>query len=437
MLGGGSGPIGARRRWHMVPILLATAGLLDAAGPPPARPQEGPEVVYRSPAFERTTGGPNVHRAVFEACDPDGRFRLVLDNGVEEGRRVSSGSVWLNGRAVVVERDLSQQVAQVVRQVTLAPVNTLEVRLAGAPGGRVRVTVDGVMSCLRVRITTPRTGASLVEPGTVVEGELETRRPAGVRLFLGVPVRDQWLEFHTPVELNGRRFAAWVALPRGPVRLRALASDDAGRTAEDSVRVTFEPDPPENDRPVQPEVSPTVGFAPLTVTFEGRAATDPDVDLLDLDADGDGQADVRLPDFAAPPHRVTYTYRVEGLYVATYVARERVTGRTATARVPVNVIPAPDLPAIWNGFRAALGRGDVDGASRFVAHEARQRYRRVFEDLRADLPAFASTLQDLTPVVVRAEYATATATRLADGQREGFIVHFVRDVDGVWRIAAM
>ena len=98
------------------------------------------------------------------------------------------------------------------------------------------------------------------------------------------------------------------------------------------------------------------------------------------------------------------------------------------SRMPINVIPRPDLPAIWNGLRAALA---------YVADEARERYRRVFEDLRGDLPAVAATLQDITPLVVRPRYTTGSSTRLRAGAAEAFLVSFVRDRDGIWRIAGM
>ena len=186
-----------------------------------------------------------------------------------------------------------------------------------------------------------------------------------------------------------------------------------------------------------PEVSPTVGFAPLTVTFGGELATDPDIDLLEWDVDGDGQADFHLPDFLTPSRQVTYTYAVEGLYVARIEARHAPTGQTLRAGVPINVIPPPNLVAIWNGFRAALGRGDVEGALRMIALGERDRYRRALESLGSDLGAFAAEIQALTPVVVAPGYATGTTVRVRDGVSDGVVVHFLRDADGVWRIASL
>jgi len=432
------------RRWPVVlgalvlsACPIGTGVVLRGAGTASAQTTVAPDVVFQSDVLERTVGAPNVHRVSFETCDTAGSYRLILENGVEGSRLVSSGRVLLNGAPVVVESDLNQQVASVIRPVTLAAQNTLEIRLAGGPGGRFRLTVEGYRHCLGIHITAPPAGAVLTDPATVVEGEVETTGTPGVQIKLRLPVNGQILEALVPAHVNGRRFAAWVPLAPGTVQITALATDDTGRTAEDTVSVRFDPDPPDNDRAAMPEVSPSVGFAPLAVTFGGELATDPEIDLLELDVDGDGRAEFHLPDFLTPSHQVTYTYAVEGLYVARIQARHAPTGRTLGVRVPINVIPQPDIRAIWNGFRTALARGDAEGALRAITLEERDRYRRALEGLGPDLGAFAAELQAITPAVVQPGYATGTTTRVHDGVTEGVIVHFLRDADGVWRIAGL
>jgi hypothetical protein len=402
-----------------------------------ASPPLEPEVVFRSDVLERIPGAPNVHQVHFGTCDTAGSYQLIVENGVEGSRRVSSGRVLLNGVPVVTESNLNEQVARVVRAVTLAVDNTLEIRLAGGPGGRFRITVEGYRHCLNVRVTAPAPGSVLTDPATVVEGEIETTGTPGVQIRLLLPIRGQMVETIVPAQVNGHRFAAWVALAPGTVQIAALATDDTGRTAEDAISVRFEPDPPDNDRAGMPEVSPTVGFAPLTVAFGGELATDPEIDLLEWDVDGDGRAEFRLPDFLTPSRQVTYTYAIEGLYVARILAHHAPTGRTLSARAPINVIPRPNLGAIWNGFRAALARGDVEGALRSIALDERDRYRRALTGLGTDLGALAAELQGLTPAVVQPGYATGTTIRVRDGVTEGVVVHFLRDADGVWRIAGL
>jgi hypothetical protein len=416
-------------------LVIAPVEVQRAALPATAQPGP-PTVVYRSESFERTTGQPNAFQATFPACDSTSVHRLLVENGPQGARRVSSGTVIVNGTVVIDPSDLHSQNGELVRSISLLPENTLELRLGGGPGGQVRITVDGYPRCgLHVRITAPPSGATLPNPATLVQGELESAAPATLRLLVAVPFNGTTLESAVPVEVYRGRFAAWVPLTAGVVQVKAVATDDVGRTAEDVIQLAVAASP--QARPSRPEITPTVGFAPLTVTIEGRPASDPDVDLFDVDLDGDGQPDLRRADFAASPHQRTHTFPTEGLYIVTVTMRDGTTGETLSSQVPISVIPRPDVAVIWDSFRAALGRGDVDGALRFVADGARERYRRALLDLAPDLPAVAATLQDVTVEVMEAEYAMASTLRTLDGNSEGFVISFLRDRDGVWRIASM
>lgn len=413
------------------PPWLAAVAIVCAVALPAAA-QSPPQVMFQS-TYDRSGGPADVYQGTFSTCDPPGSYRLTLDNGVDGTRRVSSGSILLNGVKVL---DIQKGAGSVIKTVSLRPTNGLEVRLGGPKGGRVRVTVDGYPKCLGVRFTAPLAGSVIAQPDTLVEGEVDAPGAFGVRLRVSYPAPGgSPVETFVAAEASGRRFAAWVPLAPGTLKVTALASDAAGRSGEGSLSFTFSPGAPDDDRATHPDVSPTAGFAPLTVTFGCGAAADPDADLVELDVDGDGLADFDLADCATPPYQVTHTYFTEGLYVSSLVTRD-LSGRTHVQRVAINVVAVPDLGAVWDAFRTTLGRGDIDASLWFIALEAQARYRRALEDLRADLPAIAAALQGLTPLVVRSEYATATTTRVLNGVTELFIVTFVRDGDGVWRIAS-
>jgi hypothetical protein len=413
----------------------AAAVALTCAGALPAVAQSPPQVLFQS-VYERGGDKTDTYQGAFSTCDPTGSYRLVFDNGIDGTKRVSGGSVLVNGVKVL---DVEKKAAQIVRSVTLLPANGIEVQLSGGPhGGRVRVTVDGSPRCLGVRFTAPLAGSVIAQPDTLVEGEIDAPGAAAV----GVQLRVSYSEpAEAPVEMfvasqtSGRRFAAWLPLAPGTVKVTALATDAAGGSGEGSISFTFSPASPDDTRATHPGVSPTSGFAPLTVTFDCGAAADPEADVVDLDVDGDGVTDFTRDDCAVPPHQVTHTYFTEGLYVTTLLTRD-VAGRTHLQRVPINVVPPPDLTALWAGFRSALGSGDIDAALRYVAFEAQARYRRAFQDLQPDLATIAAGLQGLTPLVVTSEYATAATTRVLAGVSELFIVSFIRDGDGMWRIAS-
>jgi hypothetical protein len=287
-----------------------------------------------------------------------------------------------------------------------------------------------------IHFTSPVSGGIVRDPALVVEGEIAAQGVAGVHLSTAVELGGASFEWPLPVAVNGSRFVARVGLIPGHNELLARVTDTAGQSAEATLLLTFEPDPPDYDTAPEPDVHPRSGFAPLAVTFGAGQVADPTVSVVDLDADGDGQADFTLTDFAAPPHRIVYTYPTEGLYVATLVVQDQ-TGQSRTTRVPIHVIPPPDLAVIWDSFRAALSRDDVDGALRWIAAEARERYGRVLTDLQGDLSSIAAALGTLTTHVVSPEYATASVPHTGPAAVTTYLVTFVRDGDGVWRIASL
>jgi hypothetical protein len=386
--------------------------------------------------YVRAKGEPVAVTDSFTVCDTAGQFTLAVENGPGGEPRVSSGTVLVNGLEVIRDADLGQQVGRLERPLSgVLRTNRLDVRLGSQPGGTLIVSILGLQSCGGVRITAPAPGSTVREPAIVVEGELSPSFATALSLTVGVTIEGRLIEVPVPVHVNDRRFAGWVPLAPGEVRLVARATEGTGRITEDSVTLTVVLDSPD-ERAIPPEASPTVGFAPLTVTFRGSAAADPTVTALDLDADGDGRPDFTLTDFLPPPHEVPYAYQTEGLYVATAVIHDQA-GQSRTARVPINVIPVPDLPGLWDAFRTSLAQGDVDAALELVALEARERYRRVLEDLRADLAAIAAALGGVTLHVVTPEYATASIAHVRDGVSGSFLIHFVRDGDGVWRVASL
>jgi hypothetical protein len=152
-----------------------------------------------------------------------------------------------------------------------------------------------------IRFTSPASGGVVRDPALVVEGEITAQGVAAVSLSMAMTLEGQPFDWPVPVAVSGGRFAARVGLIPGPNELLARVTDAAGQSAEATVLLTFEPDPPDYDMAPEPDVHPRSGFAPLAVTFGAGEAADPAVTVVDLDTDGDGQAEFTLTDFAAPP----------------------------------------------------------------------------------------------------------------------------------------
>lgn len=275
------------------------------------------------------------------------------------------------------------------------------------------------VATLRVRITEPPDGATVAEGPLLVRGVVE-----GAHGDVGVTVNG------VPAAVSGGTWAAMVGVGSGTTGLNAAARTLAGATARHTIglRVVALP-----EAPFALEATPTAGMAPLVVSFTVRGG---DVVQVELDADGDGLADITAATLAG----WTFTYTRPGLYVARATVTDA-TGARNVARAPVEVLDRAAVDALltgrWAALRAALARGDVEAAVSLVADGAKDRYRRAFNDLGPDLPTVAAALRDLVFVTsdgVLAEYAT---TLDRDGGTFVHFVYFMRDHDGVWKIVAM
>ena len=99
-------------------------------------------VVFGPRTFQRTTGKPVEESVSFSVPASAGRPQFMyIANGLADGsQRVTSGEVKLNDENVAAPDDFNQQVASIVRPITLrSGTNVLKVQLNGAPGSRLTI----------------------------------------------------------------------------------------------------------------------------------------------------------------------------------------------------------------------------------------------------------------------------------------------------------
>src|SRR5712692_8683674 len=98
--------------------------------------------VYGPHRFDRHTGSPvNVVENFSIPSDAIAPFSIAIQNGGADGAgRVSSATIRLNGSDVFTPQDFNQTVGSLTKTITLAASNTLEVKLASAPGSYLTVT---------------------------------------------------------------------------------------------------------------------------------------------------------------------------------------------------------------------------------------------------------------------------------------------------------
>lgn len=393
--------------------LLAGLGLLL----PWAIGGEAQERVFGPAVYQRGAGPPATYRGAFEVCDPSGSFRLVVENGPAGTPRLSSASVLINGEPVIRPSDLNQQVGRVERLVRLRYVNEIEVRLASGPRGGLRLWVEAVMRCLRVRFTEPAAGSLVRGPRVLVQGEVEASEEVGLAVN-GVRAA-----------VEGGRFAAFVPLEPGEARLTAVATGLSGRVATDTLDLMVEA---MEEAAVELGVFPRHGLAPLTVVFSVRDALPEPIGSVELDADGDGATDIT----ASAPGEFSYTFEREGLYLPT-VAVTDASGISHTAQALVHVHPVPPVEARWQAMRTALQQGDVEATLRYFAQGVQDSYRAQLTALQSvgALAQLANDLADFRFIRVLPEGAEGDLRVIRDGVEYSFFVLFVPDpADGLWKI---
>jgi len=120
-------------------LLCNTPRCADQALPPPV----SGTLIFGPITFLRERETPKTEQISFTISDATGPFLLRLINGTQEGNnRISSALIKLNGKEVFRPCEFNQNVAELIRQVTLlSGKNLLEVRLKSAPGSFITLEI--------------------------------------------------------------------------------------------------------------------------------------------------------------------------------------------------------------------------------------------------------------------------------------------------------
>lgn len=152
---------------HLRHVLALTLTLMAGwAFPVHAGGYFGPKVFTRDPEAPQEV----IER--FELRGQASDIKLIVKNGLPDGtRRVSSAWISLNGEQLLTPADFNQQVAELRTPVMLLPSNELRIRLAGAPGGLLTISVSAVAGPAGGFIVSPA-GARLTIPPAAVTDEI-------------------------------------------------------------------------------------------------------------------------------------------------------------------------------------------------------------------------------------------------------------------------
>ena len=224
--------------------------------------------------FDRTTGPPNQYLEQFSL--PPGvtsPYTLHIQNGEPNGsNHISSATVKLNGKEILSQNDLNQNVASLDRTVSLTNLNTLEVRLTSNPGSYLIIDVAGVTTptdtlAPALSITTPSNNTSTTAPTIDVSGTAtDTAVPASGVARVYVNGVDAAFD-----SADSTWSISNFMLSMGANQITVRAVDRAGNETTATINVTLEA---ENSAPTVDAGAAQTLVLPQTASLNGAASDD-------------------------------------------------------------------------------------------------------------------------------------------------------------------
>lgn len=375
----------------------ATATVTVNAGPP----NTPPTVKLTSPTSGAAFSAPGMVPVSATAADADGTIVKVefLRNGVVE--------------ATVNSAPYNATLTNVPAGSHVISARATDDRGAVTTSATVTITA----TALQLTIASPAPNATIAGDNVLVTGSISGMANSGVVLN-GIVA---------PVDATGNFFAL-ASLTAGANTITVTLTAPDGAVTSRSVNVTATG----TGSPFLVFGDPVEGLAPLAVTFTVTNPTGEDATFL-FDAFGP----FALPAGAALQLGLTYP---AGIHVPTVVITAA-GGATYTHRV---VVDSRDparmdqmLRAIWTGFTDSLLAGDREGALRALNGGAQFKFGPVFDALMPQMGTIIASWSTLAQSSLQANVAEYAVSRMDGAQRRLFMIYFVQDADGVWRIDEM
>ena len=116
-------------------------------------------------------------------------------------------------------------------------------------------------------------------------------------------------------------------------------------------------------------------------------------------------------------------------------------GATFTAKIAIEALDPAAMDAlftsIWGGMNAALIADDKATALTFLTPGAQEKYGPVFDALMSSMPDIVASYSALQRSSISPSIGEYAINRTIDARNRIFLIYFLKDFDGVWRIDAM
>ncbi|MDT8271703.1 MAG: carboxypeptidase regulatory-like domain-containing protein [Desulfomonilia bacterium] len=287
---------------------------------------------------------------------------------------------------------------------------------AQGPGGTTQasVTLDVVEPL--ITITSPVEGSAIWRPDTMVTGRI---RHSLCGEF-GVTVNG------IPALVFGNSFVVnHVPLTTGQNTISALLSSSGGEAGEASVTIQA--------GVTRPYITLDTLESSGTPVFQTRLKVEslfPD-GLLSITDSGPGPVVYAQED----GDTCDVTMEQEGIY---FITAHVIDGEVYTDTIGVVVLNAFDIDELiqakWRAMKEHLDRAEIAGAMECFSPRSRQMFEQNFTLMQEHLPDIVASMGDIRMVGVSDGVAEYEMWAEQGGESSSFLVRFIMDSDGLWKI---
>lgn len=273
---------------------------------------------------------------------------------------------------------------------------------------------------LNLSITSPSAGATITGSAVQVTGTVQGPPNTGVTVN-GVVAA-----------LAGDRFYASVPLQTGSNALTVVAKTQDGFAAQQTVSVTS------TGRALIEVGAPLPsGIAPLKVSFEVKASLGISISRIDADFDGNGSIDFTTTNLNAP---VEFVYTQPGVYPARLIITDN-QGNASTHIVHIVVQNAnaidQQLRTLWSGLTEALAAGNRSAAMQYFNVRGQEKFGPVLEQLLPHMLQIVASYSAPVTMSIADRIGEYAIIRQNGTRHNVYLIYFLKDTDGVWRIDEM
>jgi hypothetical protein len=292
--------------------------------------------------------------------------------------------------------------------------------LKDVPVSNGNTTVVNLGLNFGIAVQSPIAGSTVNDFSVLVTGHFDTSLAPEV----GITVNG-----HVALQ-DGDEFAASVPLEATITSLTATVTNTSGTTlATHDIPVVVQP--PTSEPVLNFRASPSVAFVTELVSFTLTSLNS--ISEVQLDGNGDDTIDFT----AATLEGAAVTFAEPGLYYPTVIVSEPGgTLRSATTVIQILDMVRLDLMLTtkWNAMKNALRSGNTAAAADYIVKSKRANYQNVFNSLTVPLANIDQVLGDITYQGQRGLNVEYEMFRLEGSGSVSYMVLFVLDEDGVWRI---